>query len=238
MEILVTKLLNQNFALGVAASLAAALIYSFVVFFVAKVQLFLTSKGGNADLSGYWIVLFSSRYTPENRAIEIFRFKSKSSLHLRAVRYRFRYQQFNNTRYLKEPLLGGGFAVSRGNHVAGVYGLDEKPVVLGTILLKMDESTKGRHNPNLLGSYYEYDDQRVAQTHKDKYIMYKVDLPIWRRVKFMVGRSCMKSYDEAYSFYSSLECHEVFGNEVGLSEADRESLAQQGTPADARTSHR
>lgn len=238
MEILGTELLDQNFAFGVAASLAAALIYSFVAFLIAKVQLLLVSKGGNTNLSGYWIVFFSGRYTPERHAIEIFRFKSKSSLHRRGVRYRFRYQHFNKKRYFKKPLLGGGFAFSRGNQIAGVYGFDEKPVVLGTLLLKMDESTEGRHNPNLFGSYYEHDDQRIAQTHKDKYVMYKVNLPFWNRIRFVLGRSCMKSYEEAYDFYLSLDCHRAFGNEIDRQESALESSAQQSASVDTCTSRR
>jgi len=54
----------------------------------------------------------------------------------------------------------------------------------------------------------------------------------------MFGRSCMKNYQEAYDFYSSLECHEIFGNKVGMPEVKRESIAQQGAPADDRTSRR
>jgi len=208
------SLFENDFFLGVAASLIGAVLYSILIKVYTYGLYLFKEKGVNAEISGYWVVSFSNKYSPEKRALEIFKFKRLANLKGSGSKYRFKYQHFNDVRYVAKPLLGGGVALSKGEQVSGVYGFDEEPMVLGSFLIKADISTKGRHSPRFMGSYYEFDDQRISQTHKNKYILYKINLLLWSRVKFIFGRPCMKGYDEAYAFYQSQECLKIFSNDA------------------------
>ena len=232
MDWFVNDSIYPSLLLGIVASLIAAIFSAFAIWVYRRIRHLLREKGIDSELSGYWVVLFSSRYTPKRQALEIYKFKKSSALGHSGVKYRFRYQHFNSIRYKRKPLVGGGIALLKGRQLAGVYGFDEEPMVLGALLLRADDTTKGKHAPRLLGSYYEYDDQLVAQTNKEKYVLYKVSLPFLKKAKFTIGRSCMTGYNEAIDFYLKLDCHEIFDDETNITAVQEKNSAQQGVPAD------
>jgi hypothetical protein len=205
-------IIANDFFLGIAASLIAAVIYSLLIKVYTYTRYLVKEKGKNAEIAGYWIVSFSNRYTSNKQAVEIFKFERINNLEGYGTKFRFKYQHFNNVRYIQKPLLGGGVALSKGEQISGIYGFDEEPIVLGNFLIKADSSMNGRLTPRFMGSYYEFDDQRINQTQKNKYIFYKIDLPLWKRIKFIFSRPCMKDYEEAYGFFRKHKFHKLFSD--------------------------
>lgn len=231
-------ILDKQFILGVVGGLLATALSVLAAYFCNRFIYLFQKQGIDTELSGYWIVQFCSRFTPEKQAIEIYKFSRTLKQGHKGQRYRFRYQHFNSTVYKDRPLLGGGIALTRGSQMAGVYGFDESPTVVGALLLKSDDTTKGKHSPRLLGSYYEYDGERVSQTIKERFVLYKIRLSTWKKILFLFSRGCMSGYENAAAFYSKLDEHHVFSPDSNKNQENETTNTQHGAPADAQKAAR
>lgn len=177
-------------------TLIAIIILNILGYIVTSFKNFIYRKISQLSISGYWLVDFISE---DKHVIEIYRLsESYNNWNEEVKMIKFNYQHYKREGTLN-VVKGAGVGIFKSRNVSLSYHSIEKDIrVVGGIVLSIQDISTG---VTMVGNFYECFNNRIRSSTSEKIIFRRMNLSIWKRLKFKYRFKAFKSYNEILEYF-------------------------------------